>query len=131
MSAPAPEAAAQDPSSQPAQPSRGSGSINQQQPASSGAGSSSSLADGDTDISPGGTITSSSNGAAGTADGDDVITLVASTVVPQRHGQPQRFTVTVPRLQGYYTGTGEWGGGRRWLGKPWPKQKPRPAVDMG
>jgi hypothetical protein len=36
-----------------------------------------------------------------------VITLVASTKLPQRPGCPQAFRLRVPRLPGYFTGTGE------------------------
>ena len=35
------------------------------------------------------------------------LTLVGSTTMPQAAGRPQRFTLRVPKLPGYFTGTGD------------------------
>ena len=46
-------------------------------------------------------MTSSNCGAA------DEIVLFASTTVPQSPGSPSQFTLTIPRREAYFTGTGD------------------------
>lgn len=40
-------------------------------------------------------------------DGGTHLTLVGSTTLPQAAGRPQRFQLRVPKLPGYFTGTGD------------------------
>ncbi len=65
--------------------------------------------------------TASAGGGARQLPGE-FITLVASTRLEQRAGRPSTFRIHIPKLNAYFTGTGDeiagrpllWGVGRRW-----------------
>ena len=36
----------------------------------------------------------------------EALALIASTTQPQRHGRPSQFQIKIPKVDGYFTGTG-------------------------